>query len=181
MAAWKKWWITVAMLLQIFVGTTVALLWIFRNQTWTIPINDWLHSPLGQQLSAGIGIFLVVVALIVLAIALFRPTTSKQMTIAKEGASKVQIDRNAVEHSLKTSLAKFDLYNPAVKLRMHRHNRKADVTVHGMLSGRTNPELLHSVILQSVKGDLKGNFNIDLNKLRVKLQPYTDKKSVSIV
>lgn len=181
MAAWKKWWISFAMLLQIIVGTVVILLWVYRDEAWTIPVNDWLHSPVGQQFSAGVAVFLIIVALTVMAVAIFRPTTTKQMTIAKDGANKVQIDRQAVEHSLKTSIAKYDLYNPAIKLRMHRHNQKADVTVNGMLSSRTNPKMLHSAIQQTIRTDLKQRFNIDLNKLRISLDPYSDKKSVVIV
>lgn len=181
MTAWKKWWISFAMLLQIIVGTVVILLWVYRDQEWTIPINDWLHSPIGQQFSAGVAGFLIIVALTVMAVAIFRPTTTKQMTIAEDGANKVQVDRQAVEHSLTTSIAKYDLYNPAIKLRMHRHNHKADVVVNGMMSKRTNPQLLHSALLQTIKNDLKQGFNIDLNKLRVNLRPYNDKKSVVIV
>lgn len=181
MAAWKKWWISLAMLLQIIVGATVILLWVYRDQAWTIPINDWLHSPLGQQFAVGVATFLIIVALTVIAVTVFRPTTTKQLTIARDGAHKVQIDRQAVEHSLRTSIAQYNLYNPEIKLRMHRNDRKADVTVDGMLSNRTNPELLHSTLLQTIKTDLKQGFNIELNKLKVNLRPYTDKKSVVIV
>ncbi|MBC8744832.1 alkaline shock response membrane anchor protein AmaP [Lactobacillus sp. Marseille-P7033] len=181
MAAWKKWWISFAMLLQIIVGTVVVSLWFYHDQTWTIPVNDWLHSSTGQSFSAGVAMFLIIVALTVMAVAIFRPTTTKQMVIAKEGANKVQIDQQAVEHSLGTSIAKYDLYNPVIKLKMHRNNRKADVTVHGMLSNRTNPKLIHTVLLQTIKENLKQDFDIDLNKLHVKLSPYTDKKSVVVV
>ena len=181
MAAWKKWWITIALLPQAIVGTVVILLWVYRTQLWTVPINDWLHSPLGQQFTVGIAIYLIVIAVITWAIAVFRPTTTKQMTIANDGAHRVQIDRHAVEHSLKTSIAQYDLYNPDVKLRMHKHDQLADVTVTGMLSNRTNPQVLQSAIQQTIKTDLKQGFDIDINRLRINLKPYSAKETVAIV
>lgn len=181
MAAWKKWWVSFVMMLQVIIGIAVVSLWFYRDQTWMIPVNDWLHSPIGQSFSAGVAVFLIIVALTVIAIAVFRPTTTKQMTIAKDGANKVQIDQHAVEHSLTTSIAKFDLYNPVIKFKMHRNNRNADVTVHGMLSKRTNPKLIHTVLLQTIKENLKRDFDIDLNKLHIKLSPYSNKESVNIV
>ena len=94
MTAWKKWWISFVMMLQVIVGIVVVSLWFYRDQTWTIPVNDWLHSSIGQSFSAGVAVFLIIVALTVIAIAVFRPTTTKQMTIAKDGANKIQIDHS---------------------------------------------------------------------------------------
>lgn len=34
MANWKKWWITLAMLIQGLIGGIVILLWIFRHEPW---------------------------------------------------------------------------------------------------------------------------------------------------
>lgn len=181
MAAWKKWWITIALLPQVIVSTVVILLWVYRTELWTVPINDWLHSPIGQQFAVGVAIYLIVIAIVTWAIAVFRPTTTKQMTIANDGANRVQIDRHAVEHSLKTSIAKYDLYNPDVKLKMHKHNQQADVTVKGMLSNRSTPQALHSAIQETIRTDLKQGFDIDLNRLRVNLKPYSDKETVAIV
>ena len=112
------------------------------------------YSSIGQSFSAGVAVFLIIVALTVIAIAVFRPTTTKQMTIAKDGANKIQIDQHAVEHSLTTSIAKFDLYNPVIKLKMHRNNHNADVTIHGMMSNRTNPKLIHTVLPRQLKKTL---------------------------
>ena len=49
MAAWKKWWVSFVMMLQVIVGIVVVSLWFYRDQTWTIPVNDWLYSPIGQS------------------------------------------------------------------------------------------------------------------------------------
>src|SRR5699024_12091032 len=107
MAAWKKWWVSFVMMLQVIVGIVVVSLWFYRDQTWTIPVNDWLYSPIGQSFSAGVAVFLIIVALTVIAIAVFRPTTTKQMTIARDGANKVQIDRSE-EHTSELQ-SRFDL------------------------------------------------------------------------
>ncbi len=64
---------------------------------------------------------------------------------------------------------------------MHRNNHNADVTIHGMMSNRTNPKLIHTVLLQTIKENLKRDFDIDLNKLHIKLSPYSNKESVNIV
>ena len=40
MAAWKKWWVSFVMMLQVIVGIVVVSLWFYRDQTWTIPVND---------------------------------------------------------------------------------------------------------------------------------------------
>ena len=42
MAKWKKWWITIAMLIQGLIGGIVILLWIFRHEPWILGISQWL-------------------------------------------------------------------------------------------------------------------------------------------
>lgn len=181
MTIWKKLGILLVMFLQIIVGAVVIMLWVYREQVWTIPLNDWLHSPLGQQFSAVIAAFLVVVGASIAGWTLYHPTTTEQIVIALDDQQTAIVDRSTIEHRLRTAIAKYDLYNPAIKLALHRQQASADVAIHGMLSHRTNASLLKRTILHTVEHQLKQDFNLELNELRVNLRPYQRKKPVKLI
>lgn len=93
MANWKKWWVTLAMLLQGLIGGIIISLWFFRHEPWTLGINQWLLTTPGQLTIIGLAGYLLLIAIIIIGIALFRPTTSKQLVIARNGARHISIDK----------------------------------------------------------------------------------------
>lgn len=181
MAAWKKWWAFGAFLIQALIAGGGILLWYFQDQAWAQVARGWLATKPGQITMVVIAGYLVLLALVTIGIAVFRPTTTKKMTIVHDGPYQMRIDQAAVEKNLCLSLADYDLYNTDVKVKMHRNSQQADVTVDGMLSQRSNPELLQRSIQHQVAQDLKQQFNINLRKLRVNLRPYNHKQSVAII
>ena len=84
MAAWKKWLVTIGMLLQGLIGGAIIMLWAFRSETWAQQIDNWLYSQYGQYTILALSGYLVFTALLTFAIAVFRPTTTSQLTIAKD-------------------------------------------------------------------------------------------------
>lgn len=181
MAAWKKWWAFWAFLVQALIAAGGILLWYFQDQTWARFVLGWLATEPGQITMVAIAGYLILVALVTIGIALFRPTTTKKMTIVHDGAYKMRVDQAAVEKNLRLALADYDLYNTDVKVKMHRNSQQADVTVDGMLSQRSNPQRLQGSIQRTIAHDLAEQFNIELRKLRVNLKPYNHKQSVAIV
>ncbi|MDD6432286.1 MAG: alkaline shock response membrane anchor protein AmaP [Lactobacillaceae bacterium] len=181
MAAWKKWWAFWVFLIQALIAGSGIALWYFQDQTWAQGILSWLVTNPGQITMVVIAGYLVLLALVTIGIAIFRPTTTKKMTIVHDGPYKMHVDQAAVEKDLRLSLASYDLYNPDVKIKMHRSSQQADVTVGGMLSQRSNPQLLQRNIQHTIAQDLKHQFNIDLRKLKVNLKPYDNKQAVAII
>ncbi|WP_251575326.1 alkaline shock response membrane anchor protein AmaP [Limosilactobacillus agrestimuris] len=181
MANWKKWWITLTMLIQGLIGGLVILLWIFRHEPWTLELNHWLLTTPGQYTIIGLASYIILMAIIVIGSSIFRPTTSKQLIIARSGARHISVDRAAVEKSIRLSLSSFGLYNPTTKVKMLKNRQKADVTVTGMLSTQSNPELLKTSLTDTIENNLQTNFAIGLRKLRVRLEPYNHKKTVTVI
>ena len=64
---------------------------------------------------------------------------------------------------------------------MLKNRQEADVTVTGILSGQSDPELLKNSLTDVIENNLQTNFAIGLRKLRVCLEPYSHKKSVTVV
>lgn len=89
--------------------------------------------------------------------------------------------RRGVENSIRLSLADFALYNPTTTVKLLKNRQAADVTVTGMLSGQSDPKLLKTVLSDTIEKNLQTNFAIGLRKLRVRLEPYSRKKAVTIV
>ncbi|MCI1975350.1 MAG: alkaline shock response membrane anchor protein AmaP [Limosilactobacillus sp.] len=181
MANWKKWWITLAMLVQGLIGGIVILLLIFRHEPWTLEINHWLLTTPGQYTIIGLASYIILMAIIVIGSSIFRPSTSKQLVIARDGARHISVDKAAVEKSIRLSLSNFGLYNPTTKVKMLKNRQEADVTVSGMLSGQSDPELLKNSLADTIENDLQRNFAIGLRKLQVRLEPYSHKKTVTVV
>ncbi len=181
MAAWKKWWAFWAFLIQALVAGGGILLWYFQDQAWAQVALSWLATEPGQITMVVIAAYLVILALVTIGIAVFRPTTTKKMTIVHDGPYQMRVDQAAVEKNLRLSLADYDLYNTDVKVKMHRNSQRADVTVGGMLSQRSNPQLLQRNIQHTIARDLKQQFDIELRKLKVNLKPYSHKQSVAII
>lgn len=181
MAAWKKWWVTWLLLIQALLAGGGILLWYFQDEQWARFTLGWLITPPGQITMVVIAAYLIVIAVVTIGVAIFRPTTSKQMTIAHNGAYRVKVDKGAVEKSLRFALASYDLYNADAKVKMHRNSQQADVTVNGMLSQRADARHLQHNIHHTIANDLKQQFNIDLRKLKVNLTPYNHKQKVAII
>ena len=181
MANWKKWWITIAMLIQGLIGGIVILLWIFRHEPWILGISQWLLTRPGQYTIIGLASYIILMAIIVIGSSIFRPTTSKQLIIARDGARHISVDKTAVENSIRLNLSSFGLYNPTTTVKMLKNRQEADVTVTGMLSGQSDPELLKNSLTDAIENNLQTNFAIGLRKLRVRLEPYSHKKSVTVV
>lgn len=53
--------------------------------------------------------------------------------------------------------------------------------VGGMLSQRSDPQLLQRTIQHTITQNLKQRFNIDLRKLKVNLKPYDHKQTIAII
>lgn len=181
MAAWKKWWVTLFFLVPALVAGAGILLWYFQDEFWAQLTLGWLASPPGQVTMVVFAAYLIVLAVATIGVAVFRPTTSRQMTIAHDGAYRVKVDQGAVEKNLRLSLAPYELYNADAKVKMHRNRRQADVTVAGMLSQRSDARQLQENIHHTIANDLKQQFNIELRKLKVNLTPYNHKQKVAIV
>lgn len=98
-----------------------------------------------------------------------------------DGARHISVDKTAVENSIRLNLSSFGLYNPTTKVKMLKNRQEADVTVTGMLSGQSDPELLKNSLTDAIENNLQTNFAIGLRKLRVRLEPYSHKKSVTVV
>lgn len=181
MAAWKKWLAFWAFLIQALVAGGGILLWYFQDQAWAQVVLGWLATTPGQVTMVVIASYLLLIALVTIGIAVFRPTTTKKMTIVHDGPYQMRVDQTAVEKNLCLALADYDLYNTDVKVKMHRNSQQADVTVGGMLSQRSNPQLLRRNIQHTIAQNLKQQFDIDLRKLKVNLKPYSHKQYVAIV
>lgn len=181
MAAWKKWFVTIGMLLQGLIGGAIIMLWAFRSETWAQQIDNWLYSEYGQYTILALSGYLIFTALLTLGIAIFRPTTSRQLTIAKDGASHLQIDRAAVENSVRHSIAHHEIYNPQTKVKLLKNRQMADVQVEGMMSSRTNLNLLQADIQSEIANNLENNYAIGLRKLKVNLKPYNHRDTVAVV
>lgn len=181
MAAWKKWWVFFLFLVQVIIAGSVIVLWAFQDAHWARTALDWLFTAPGQITMVVLAGYLILVALVTIGVAVFRPTTTKKMTIVRNGSYRVNLDQAAVEKGLRMSLAPYEIYNTDAKVKMHRNSHRADVTVTGMLSERTNPVFLQSNIRHTVRNDLKSKFNIDLQKLKLDLKPYNHKQKVEIL
>lgn len=181
MDAWKKWWVTWLFIIQALLGTGVILLWSFQNEPVAQLIIGWLATRAGQITLVVLAAYLIVLAVVTIAIAVFRPTTSKQLTIVDDGPYRVRIDKQAVEKNIQLSLADYDLYNTDATVKMHKNSRQADVTVSGILSQRSDSRHLKRSIHDHIATNLKEQFDIDLRKLRVNLKPYNHKQDVVIV
>ena len=181
MAAWKKWWAFWAFLVQALIAGSGIALWYFQDQSWAQDTLSWLATNPGQITMVIIAGYLILLALVTIGIAIFQPTTTKKMTIVHDGPYKMHIDQAAVEKDLRLSVANYDLYNPAVKIKMHRRSQQADVMVGGMLSQRSDPQLLQRTIQHTITQNLKQRFNIDLRKLKVNLKPYDHKQTIAII
>ena len=72
MANWKKWWITIAMLIQGLIGGIVILLWIFRHGPWILGISQWLLTRPGQYTIIGLASYIILMAIIVIGSSIFR-------------------------------------------------------------------------------------------------------------
>ena len=92
-------------------------------------IFDYLLTDLGQKVILGLGIYLVVLAVLWLSWTISRPTTQGSMTIHRDHASKVQIDQKAVENNVRLTLGKYDLFNIEVKVKLLSNRKQADVVV----------------------------------------------------
>ena len=181
MAAWKKWFVTIGMLLQGLIGGAMILLWAFRSETWVQQIDNWLYSEYGQYTILALSGYLIFTALLTLGIAIFRPTTSRQLTIARDGASDLRIDRSAIESSVRHSIAHHEIYNPQTKVKLLKNRQMADVQVEGMLSSRTDLNILKSNIQSEIANNLENNYAIGLRKLKVNLKPYNHRDTVAVV
>ena len=181
MAAWKKWWVAWLFIIQALLGTGTILLWYFQNEPAARLILAWLATRAGQITIVVIAGYLIVLAVATIAIAVFRPTTSKQLTIVNDGPYRVKIDKQAVEKNIQLALADYDLYNTDAKVKMHKNSRQADVTVNGILSQRSDSRHLKQSIHDHIATNLKEQFDIDLRKLRVNLKPFNHKQDVVIV
>lgn len=181
MAAWQKWWVTLLFLIPALIAGSGILLWYFQSEAAAQLAINWLATPRGQLTLVVFAIYLIILAVGTIATAIFRPTTVKQLTIVRDGAYQVNIDRGAVEKSLRLSLAPYDLYNAAARVKMHRRHRQADVTITAMLSQRSDARHLRASLHHTIANNLKQQFNIDLRKLWVKLTPYDHQQKVAIV
>ena len=180
-AAWKKWWVALLFLPQLLAGSGVILLWYFQNEQWARLTLNWLATDPGQITLVVIAAYAIFMALATISVAIFRPTTTKQLTVARDGAFHVKVDQEAVEKHLRLALAEYELYNAQAHVKMHRNSQQADVNVSGMLSGRVAPEQLQTDLRATIANSLKQHFNIDLRKLKVNLQPYDYKQEVAII
>lgn len=181
MKAWIKWSVCFGMFLQAAVGGIVIAWWFFPQASIFQNIFAYLLTDFGQKVILGLGIYLVVLAVLWLSWTISRPTTQGSMTIHRDHASKVQIDQKAVENNVRLTLGKYDLFNIEVKVKLLSNRKQADVVVVATLSQTTDPTVLESQITQTVRRDLKEMLNIELRRLNLKLKPYHYDQKVTIV
>lgn len=181
MKSWIKMSICFVMFLKAALGGIVIAWWFFPQASIFQDIFDYLLTDLGQKVILGLGIYLVVLAVLWLSWTISRPTTQGSMTIHRDHASKVQIDQKAVENNVRLTLGKYDLFNIEVKVKLLSNRKQADVVVVAMLSQTTDPTVLESQLTQTVRRDLKEMLNIELRRLNLKLKPYHYDQKVTIV
>ena len=75
MKAWIKWSICFVMFLQAALGGIVIAWWFFPQVGIFQNIFDYLSTDLGQKVILGLGIYLVVLAVLWLSWTISRPTT----------------------------------------------------------------------------------------------------------
>ena len=76
MAKWKKWLITLMMSIQGMIGGIVVLLWIFRQEPWSLAINRWILTTIGQHTVVGLAIYLVLISLLIGGAVILSPNTN---------------------------------------------------------------------------------------------------------
>ena len=80
MAKWKKYLITLMMAVQGMIGGIVILLWIFRQEPWSLAINRWILTTVGQHTVVGLAIYLVLISLLISgAVILYSDTTNRSV------------------------------------------------------------------------------------------------------
>lgn len=80
MAKWKKYLITLMMAVQGMIGGIVILLWIFRQEPWSLAINRWILTTVGQHTVVGLAIYLVLISLLIGgAVILYSDTTNRSI------------------------------------------------------------------------------------------------------